>query len=171
MLSVLLPACLGGGIWGTVHGTIEHPTIGRTKGELAGPRDPFYLGTRYEVTRKSLVTYWGKPDEMETLPDGREKYTYRFGLRWNGIGIWAVIAPVPLLVPVGSDYVQFTIDNGIVTAVETVDEDVRFGGWCGISLLPHNFGPFCEGQRLKYREIGRVGDDFKFEIDFDPIKE
>lgn len=169
--SVLLPACIGAGLWGTVHGTIDHPTIGRTKGELAGPGDPFYQEKGYAVKKELLIRYWGEPDKIEILPDRKEKLTYRLGLRWNGIGIWAFIVPIPLVVPVGTDYVQFIIEDGKVIFVETVDEDVRIGGWCGISLMPHNFGPFCEGQRLKYREINRVGDDFRFLNDFDPIKD
>lgn len=57
-----------------------------------------------------LAKYWGAPDEITHQDDGREVWEYKQGLRWNG-AVVAFIIPVPLILPVGNNHIEFTFDS------------------------------------------------------------
>ncbi len=52
-----------------------------------------------DITPDKLVGMWGPPDD-ERIENGRHKLTYRDGLAWRGLVVF-VIAPIPLLAPLG----------------------------------------------------------------------
>lgn len=156
---------IGASIIGTVHSSIEEPVFGMKKGRLtsaAGRQE------HRKIRKESLIEYWGRPDSVKTLPGRGEVLTYTFGYRWNGIGLWLLLLPVPLVVPVGHDSIDITILDGYAARADTSEEDHVFGGFCGITPLGV-FGPpgLCYG--AKCHEKDRVSDSFKLVVGRDAV--
>ena len=57
------------------------------------------------TTRDQLLDAWGAPDAKHSV-DGDEIWTYRKDRRWAGV-ILVPVVPVPLLLPVAHDRVDF----------------------------------------------------------------
>jgi hypothetical protein len=146
---LLLQGCVGVGLRGNVTSIIESPAIGE-KGTL-------YLtdGKSNRVTQESLRARWGEPDEISLVDRESQRWDYLFGYRWNGLGILAVIVPLPLFVPVGREHIYFYFINDEVAHSEIVTDDFRFFAACYLIAI-HKETPNCEAgssQRIVKNKI------------------
>ena len=107
-----MQGCVGGSVIGNQTATRKNPVISSSKGRIA---DMVVAKTPISVTK--LLDYWGSPDRTERISLTREKWTYNSGFRFNGL-ILMVGLPIPLCVPVGQNYIAFTIENGNVIFAE-----------------------------------------------------
>ena len=57
--------------------------------------------------KETAIKFWGEPTSKSRDESGAEKWVYRGGLAWRGVTIWAFI-PVPIMAPVGNNYVEMT---------------------------------------------------------------
>lgn len=62
-------------------------------------------------TKSLLLENMGAPNEIQCKPNKQETWTYYGEERWRGTFIWAVVVPVPLMVPAGKDSKTFSIDG------------------------------------------------------------
>lgn len=106
LLMVLLQGCFGTEVLFTETITIDRPVVSMKRGyvwhELVQAQHP--------ISGEVLEKYWGVPDKVIHQDDGSEIWEYKLGLRWNG-AIVAFIIPLPLILPVGNNYMAFTFDN------------------------------------------------------------
>jgi len=141
--TICLSGCAGLGIvtFGNQEATIANPRINIEKGGLSGEDRPAPW-----TKAEDLLKAWGAPDERKEADSKAQLWTYRLGVRWNGIVAIAVIIPVPLIVPVGSDYVEFRIENDWVVSARTVEDTGLSIYGCVLLIGPHSvagcqFGP------------------------------
>ena len=89
-----------------------------------------------------LDSHWGKPARIKSpSPQGNiETWTYDFGRRWNGI-VPMIGIPIPLVIPVGREQVEFTFkDDQVVNARLVYEQEYEaVAGWylhgpCGPTL-------------------------------------
>ena len=71
---------------------------------------------------------------MTSLGDGTELWTYTGGLRWNGVLLFVVIVPIPLLVPVGRDQVTLRFRGGEAVFGEAIASDETWEAFVGLHL-------------------------------------
>src|SRR5580658_85638 len=95
------------------------------------------IGTSADVyTATWLEAHWGKPKSIRHpgATDSDEIWTYQFNLNWNGV-VAAVLVPIPIVLPVGRERVQFVLRHGVVVSgKETWTRWV--GGAYGLSAGP-----------------------------------
>ncbi len=134
---LILQGCVGIGIRGNVTSVIENPAIGE-KGTL-------YLADSKSnrVTKESLRARWGEPDEISPIDRENQRWDYLFGHRWNGLGVLAVIVPLPLFLPVGREHIYFYFQNDEATRSEIETDDFRFFAACYLVAI-HKETPSCE---------------------------
>ncbi|MFT7464565.1 MAG: hypothetical protein ACI9EF_002921 [Pseudohongiellaceae bacterium] len=91
---------------------------------------------RPPLSARFLEHTWGSPDSIEHLESGIERWTYYLGLPWNGVVLSALIMPIPLLVPVGREWVSFDIENGLVISASGEKDTSRcsalYGFYVGV---------------------------------------
>lgn len=79
-----------------------------------------------------LRTHWGKPASVRSVSSqGRdEMWTYKFGLLWNG-AVPMLGIPIPLIVPVGRERVEFVLrDAQVISATRTHEQGYEaVAGW------------------------------------------
>ena len=95
-----------------------------------------------KVHADELRKSWGPPDKLSRLDRGGELWRYDFGLRWNGAYVLVLIVPLPLLVPVGYEYVEFTVENNLVTRVDTKEHNTQVSVGCVVAFVGH-YSPGC----------------------------
>lgn len=89
-----LSGCMG---IATVPGSTHHQD-GCSNGSIAvGIGDH-----KYKLSKTDMERVYGKPEKVVMAESGEQWY-YQNGLKWRGIIVY-VIAPIPLLVPVGHDF-------------------------------------------------------------------
>jgi hypothetical protein len=137
-LFFFIHGCVGIAAKGNRSATVLNPNISKDKGKLGSEQvsDNF-------VTSKELLEYWGKPDKIEPVSNG-EKWTYNFDLRWNGLIAIIVIIPIPLVFPVGYEYVSFTIENDNLVAAYMMNSSGETGVFYGY------FPPHFKGCQAPY---------------------
>jgi hypothetical protein len=137
--SMLLSGCvgLGVGMLGNIEDELSNPRIQIAKGNISSTE-----GTAPWLTAEDLRRYWGPPDRIRAA--GRtERWQYNFGVRWNGVGVLVAFVPLPLLIPVGHEYIEFTIENGAVVKAKAVEDDWVGMYGCVASGIPHASGTGC----------------------------
>ena len=125
-LPIVATGCLGVAFTGNHYGTTSTPSVGSKPGHLLEVSNERVLAAA-DVRRA-----WGEPDEVTFRGDGSEIWTYRGGLRWNGVLLLVVVVPVPLLVPVGREQVSLTIRGGVAVFGEAIASEETweaFVGW------------------------------------------
>ena len=120
--------CLGVAFTGNHSGSTSTPRIGRKPGHLMDGGDAHVLSDT-EVRRA-----WGEPDEVAKPGDGSELWTYTGGLRWNGVLLFVVIIPIPLLVPVGREQVTLRFRGGEAVFGEAIVSDETWDAFVGWHL-------------------------------------
>lgn len=120
------PGCLGVAFNGNHYGSTSTPRISSKPGHLLEGSDA------HAVSDTEVRRAWGEPDEITKPGDGSELWTYTGGLRWNGVLLFVVIVPIPLLVPVGREQVTLRFRGGEAVFGEAgVSEETweAFVGW------------------------------------------
>lgn len=138
--TVFLSGCvgLGVGILGNDEHNLKNPHIQLSKDSISSTE-----GITPWITSEDLRRYWGPPDSVEHLSGGNEQWQYNFGRRWNGIGLLVAFVPLPLMIPVGHEYIRFTIEEGqVVEATTKEDYWIAMYG-CVASGIMHAVGADC----------------------------
>ena len=118
----LLSGCYGGGVVHSKTKTFERFGLGY-KGDV-------YLQTAAEnPTEAKLQELWGKPDTTRHEKDDVVVWRYKTGVSAAGL-VPMVGVGIPLVVPTGSDYVDFYIKNGVAVKAH-VSSTTWSGGYYG----------------------------------------
>jgi hypothetical protein len=118
VLCLLTEGCVGVDIASTRTKVVQNPVLSEYP-SLNGFhfRDPAH-DTNIVFTSTWLKSHWGKPNSIRHggTENRDEIWTYRYGLRWNGVG-FIVLIPVPLYVPTGLQQVVFVLrDDHVICA-------------------------------------------------------
>lgn len=132
-LLCLCSGCVGVAVTGDKSAVVNNPNVSKNKGYIGNAP----LAPDTHVTESELLKYWGSPDQIEVNDKGLKQLLYkRNELRWNGITLMVII-PIPLMIPVGHDYLSFTVDNGNITAANMKNNSGESGFYCWIAPLFH----------------------------------
>ncbi len=131
-----LEGCVGIAANGNVTSVFDRPMMG-DKGTLYPDRP---LSSR--LTKQDVRTRWGEPDRIDLDMDGSERWDYRFGYRWNGVAIGAVLVPLPLYVPVGREHIYVYFKDDEVTRSEIFTDHIRLYAGCYLFIF-HAKGLNC----------------------------
>lgn len=112
------------------------------------------IGGVSPITSEELLAHWGKPDNSYKDGFGQEIWRYEFGLRWNGLVIGLII-PIPLVIPVGHDYIEFDMENNHVMSAFMKDDS----GSNGFMFFEYHFGirPAGTDERIQLEQFGSIG--------------
>lgn len=121
--SVVLQGCafLGIAAVGNRSASIVNPNISVTKkciSENNAEVSP--------ITSNELLTNWGEPNVKRDFGFDDQVWRYNFGRRWKGVVIGLII-PIPLMVPVGYNYIEFHIHNDNAVSAFMTDDSGKFG--------------------------------------------
>ena len=126
--AALCSGCVGFAVHGDEHHRAERPILSIDRARYVGSDS---VNNKFPTpTKGHVLDAWGKPDRIETSSQGNPRWIYETGIRWNGIVVFLGI-PIPLLIPVGSDYMVVEYAGDSVVAVETVNNEVKSGAGCG----------------------------------------
>jgi len=132
-LICLCSGCVGVSVTGDRSAEVKNPNISKNKGYIG--HDP--LDSHNRVTETELLKYWGHPDIVKYNDRGQKQLLYsRDEFRWNGITLMAIV-PIPLIVPVGHDYLLFTVDKGNISSAYMKNNSGESGFYCWIAPLFH----------------------------------
>lgn len=139
-LCAILHGCVGLGAWtlGSRTESSESPHIYQVRGSLNVQKE----GREGDIkTGTELRTNWGEPDQITAKDDGKEEWIYKTnGWRWHGIVLYAVIVPLPAMVPWGTQYVSVLVKNGQIERATRVDWNFIAGAYCGYFLMMQGWG-------------------------------
>lgn len=171
MISICLcHGCVAVSLMGDRSAIVNNPIISKySKGYIGHVS----LKPNNYMTEAELIKYWGNPDEIIYNDKGQKQLLYkRSEWRWNGIFAAVLVIPIPLLVPVGHDYLLFTVDNGNISSVYMKTNgiiEVIF--YCSLSPIDHGFR-FLEKTDNEpypfYQFIKGDGDLMREESEFGP---
>jgi hypothetical protein len=137
--AALCSGCVGFVVHGNEHHRAEKPILSVDRGRYLGSDG---ANGRFPVpTQSHVIQAWGKPDRVETSDQGNSRWIYKNGIRWNGVVVFLGI-PIPLLIPVGSDYLAVEYAGESVIAVDTLTNEVQSGAACGFYAV-HDIGFGC----------------------------
>lgn len=92
------------------------------------------------ISKEHLLKAWGPPDD-KLVEDGRERWIYHDGLRWNGFFIFpGIIIPIPLVIPVGWNTFTIDLQEDTVSSIVTVVNEIKGGGACTFVLVHGGVG-------------------------------
>ena len=127
----LLQGCVGLGAWtlGSRTESSDHPKIDRTRGVIdVRNGEP----ERTLKTAAELRAQWGEPDRVESLEGSKEEWIYKTdGMRWSGLVLYVVIVPLPAILPLGSQYVSFLMNEGRIEKATRANWAFKAGAYCG----------------------------------------
>jgi hypothetical protein len=131
LCATMQEGCVGLGAWtlGSRTESSETPHIYRMRGavDVRGESREGDIKTGAEVR-----TSWGEPDQVLVRDDGKEEWTYKTkGWRWNGVVLYAVVVPLPIMIPWGTQYVSVLVNNGQIESATRGDWDFQAGAYCG----------------------------------------
>jgi hypothetical protein len=149
---------LGAGLLGNDEQNLKNPRLQLSKGIVSSTEGPAPW-----ITAGDLRQYWGSPDSIERTSQGNEHWQYNFGRRWNGIGVLVAFVPLPLMIPVGHEYIRFTIENGLVVKATTKEDAWLAMYGCVMSAMAHATGTECVFGR-QTNKTRFVGDTHPFKI-------
>jgi len=138
LLAVLVACMLSQGCVGILVGsrdttTTENPSLSKTADVdgVLGVSD----GVKYNGPW--LRSHWGTPSTVKSEVEGAEVWTYGFGQQcWCGV-MPALVIPIPLMIPTGTEKVVFLLrDDQVVSATQVKWR--RSGG--GVGLGPDGWG-------------------------------
>ena len=122
--------CVGAAYYGTHCGSIENPSATSTPGHL------FKGSAGHVATADQVRQDWGAASETQTCGDGVERWTYFGAIRWKGVLVFAVVLPIPLLIPVGRERVSIDFRNGVAVAGDAITSEELWSAFLGLHL--HN---------------------------------
>ena len=138
LLCILTQGCVGLGVEKTYAEVIRNPVVSQDGFRpLESAQD-----TNLVCTSAWLEEHYGKPSSVRhgDAANSEEIWTYRDGLLWNGVTIFALI-PVPLEVPTGSGgWVCVVRDGCVVQATRKWSHYI--GGIVGFNVGPCGLRPF-----------------------------
>ena len=148
--TIFLSGCAGLGVavLGNDEAVVSNPRIG-VKGALR-PES----GATPWIKSADLMKFWGPPDRMEQAGRGVQLWRYNFGIRWNGIVPVIAVVPIPLIAPMGSDYVELRIENDFVVSARAMEHHVNAMYGCAVVIGPH-VGAGCKFGALSEQEKGQ----------------
>ena len=121
-------ACVGGIVGYDQVKNFIHPQIHSEKGVLLENHSSF------KITKNDLLKKWGPPSHTKKINPKTELLTYNLDKRfYRGVVIFIPI-PIPLVIPYGSNYVNFKIKDGYIVDAQT-RLTKTIGGVCG--LIPY----------------------------------
>jgi hypothetical protein len=131
MFGFMLHGCVGLGAWtlGSRTESSDTPYISPARGTVN-----VKATTRGEdvKTGSELRTKWGEPDRIVAREDGKEEWIYEIsGWRWHGAILYAVIVPVPAMIPWGTQYVSFLMKDEAIESATLGDWYFKVGAYCG----------------------------------------
>lgn len=134
------PACVGIEILHQDELVMKEPHISTDRGLLHErgsrlSRYAWYPPESFAPPRVELLEHWGEPDEVRETEDG-EIWTYRFGWRYTGVRL-VVLLPIPLIVPIGEEYVDFVVRGDTVESARVVTD---MGASYAVGLIPQMCG-------------------------------
>jgi len=148
-VAALLSGCagIGVGVLGNAEATVTNPRISFVRGELHRTGRPVPW-----TKAEDLLKYWGPPDRIKRAGARTEMWTYDAGPRWNGIGLLVAIVPIPLMLPVGTNHIEFHIQDDWVMSAAALEHEWIATYGCVLVLLPHgnsvcHFGSFPANER------------------------
>jgi hypothetical protein len=147
-LCLLLPGCIGFGVFRSRTETFQDPAIPDTAGLSVSERPPGRTNELPVYTAAWLDAHWGKPKSIRHAgPSGADEvWTYEFGLIWNGFAP-IFLTPIPIAVPVAREQVRFVLRDGRVVSAEQTGQrqtGVVAGYVPGICGLRSGVFPFDE---------------------------
>lgn len=157
-LTPLLTACVGAGVISSQTGTPKHAALAKSRGNIVFLAPNASAPT---VNKATVRQGWGEPDRIE--PRGElERWIYNKDVTWAGVLLFAVIVPIPLLVPVGHDHLAIDFRNDFLVNIEVKGQGSTHA-LCAMPLIvPHANGCEAEG----FPEEGEIDSHF---IDKDGI--
>ena len=125
--ALILHGCIGVGAWtlGDRMESSERPHIDQTRGsiDLRKADDSSRPGSAM-----ALRAQWGEPDRVVAGETGKTEWIYKTdGLRWAGLVLYVVVIPLPLMVPIGSQYVSFVIEHEQIESATRADWAFKAG--------------------------------------------
>jgi len=152
MLSLALSVALCSGCVGfATYGDVEHrrpfPVLSLDRARYAA-----YSNEYLPPNKNQLLAAWGSPDRIDT-EKGRERWIYKEQIPWNGVLLYALILPVPLMLPVGRSYMVIEFSNDTIVGSETVGYALKYEAACGV-LPSHSqvIGFGCKTQTPEIRQ-------------------
>ena len=132
IITISIQGCMGlGGIIVTDHTvTIEQPLLSSEKGQIFDN----YKASRTADTA-TVREYWGPPDSVSELAQGRLRWDYHYGLRWNGLGMLVIIVPVPLVLPLGHNYVSLEFEGDRIVSATVKEWKIAALAHCGFFVM------------------------------------
>ncbi len=140
-----------GGLFGCVG--VVAVVRGSSEFQLEQPALAFQNPPSHPITRgpagtsERFLGAFGEPDEIIALGPDRERWRYRTGLRFHGVGLLLIVVPLPLLVPTGVHDTYVEIERGIVVQVQGSQNAnlARIGCMIGaLAALSGNEGCFAK---------------------------
>ena len=141
VIAIQTQGCFGlGGILLADHTvTIEQPLLSSTKGQISNK-----YKASLTADAATVKEHWGDPDSVKELAPDRFRWDYNFGLRWNGLGMLVVIVPVPLVLPMGHNYISLLFENERVVSATVKEWRIGAGAYCGFFVMMQD-GWTCGG--------------------------
>jgi hypothetical protein len=128
----LCSGCAGFAVHGNDHYRAERPILSSDRARYFGADS---VNAKFRIpTKDQVLDAWGKPDRVETSSQGSPRWIYKTGIRWNGVVVFLGF-PIPLVIPVGSDYMVVEYSGDSVAAVETINNEVKSGAVCGFHAV------------------------------------
>jgi hypothetical protein len=131
-IGLSLNGCVGVGAWifWPHTASTDTPRALSARGTLhISPEDPQGAIT----TSAELRKHWGEPDNIVLHDTQAEEWIYTQPYwRWYGVILYAVVVPLPFMLPVGSEYVSLTVKDGQITAATRVKSAVVASAYCGV---------------------------------------
>jgi hypothetical protein len=122
--------CVGIAYYGAHEGSVANPSAASVPGYL-------FKGSKGHVATADQVRRdWGPATEIESRGDGVERWSYYGAMRWNGVLVFAVVLPIPLLVPVGRERVSIDFRDGVAVAGDAITSEELWSAFLGLHL--HN---------------------------------
>ena len=154
--SMILQGCIGVGAWtlGSRVESSDRPRIDPTRGSIGLHK----VGAEATPpTATALREQWGQPDRVESGEGGRSEWIYTTrGYRWSGLVLYVVIVPLPLMVPVGSQYVSFMVQQDQIERATRADWAFKVGAYCGFFGMTYG-GWGCGAGRFEELQTATSG--------------
>jgi hypothetical protein len=129
--SMVLQGCVGFGAWtlGSRSESIDRPHLEQSRGSVDLHKKAAE-GTL--ATASTLRAQWGEPDRIVPGREGSSEWVYNInGFRWSGLVVYAVILPLPAMIPIGSQYVSIFVREDRIEKVILTDWAFKAGVYCG----------------------------------------
>lgn len=137
----LLCGCVGIGMSYTQTAASDDVVLAGQRGMLIyRVKDPAFR----PIEKCAVLRGWGPPDEV-SRESATETLRYNHDLRWNGVVVWLIL-PIPLMVPVGRNYVDLTFEADRLVRVATKGENGS-GFLCPVLKNPHTLEIGCAVER------------------------